>query len=115
MTTKFHPKLDETPILDEKGKVDYQSAMGTLTWITSALWMDIGYMVTLISRFQCCPREGHMKYVIKIFGHLKKYPSRAIMIDYRELKHNVQHAKLTIDVGHQYEDVQEEDDPKLPE
>ena len=114
MINKLHPELDESPLLDDKQKTRYQSCMGVLTWIMTSLRFDIAYAVSSLSRFQTNPRQGHLEAVLRIYGFLKKYPTRGIGIDSRPIEGQPESENITIDFGHQYTDVEEELDPRFP-
>ncbi len=80
-----HPEEDDSPILSNEQHRLYQSMIGMLQWTVSIGRIDICCAVSSMSRFCVSPREGHLDRVFRIFGHLKKYPNKAIGIVDREL------------------------------
>ena len=61
-----------------------------------------------LARYQCNPREGHLAAVIKIFGYLKKYPKRGIMINFSKPMHINLMEVAKPDFGNQYCDLNED-------
>ena len=114
MISGSHPELDDSKLLDDNDKRKYQSCMGILTWINTSLRFDISYAVSSLSRFQTNPREGHMNAVMRIYGFLKKYPKRGIIIDHRPIEGQPEQEQVKIDFGQQYTDFEEELDPRFP-
>ena len=52
--------------------------------------------------------------VMRIFGFLKKYPTRGIRIDHRPIEGRPEYQQAKIDFGHQYLEFKEELDPRFP-
>ncbi len=73
-----HPELDTSKELDSDGIKKYQSLIGSLQWAISLGRFDIQTAVMTMSGFRCAPREGHLKRVQRIFGHLSKMRHSAI-------------------------------------
>ena len=114
IVNKDHPELDDTELLDDDGRRQYQSNIGIAQWIDTAGRMDIVFAVSSLSRFNANPRHGHLKRTIKLFGFLKKYPKRGYIVDPRPPKVNVEYNEIIPDFGNQYPEFQEEIDDKLP-
>ena len=55
--------------------------IGMLNWIVTIGRLDVAYAVSSLSRFTSCPRKGHMERAINVFGYLKRYPNRRIVVD----------------------------------
>jgi hypothetical protein len=70
-----------------------------------------------LSRFAAAPRKGHLELARKIFGYLRKYPSRDYKINPEppkvEKKYEV--IELKQDFGGQYHYFNEDMDPRFPE
>jgi hypothetical protein len=60
------------------------SLMGVLRWIIELGRVDIIVEVGLLSRFQACPREGHLEQMFHVFAYLKKYDRSALVFDWTE-------------------------------
>ena len=84
MSPGDHPEEDTSRLLDESEHRSYQMLMGMLTWITCLGRLDIAFAASSLSRFNACPREGHMNRVLRVFGYLKKQKNRRIIIDSRD-------------------------------
>ncbi len=113
--TNDHLEEDGTPLLTTDMHREYQSLMGMLQWAVSLCRVDVCFAVSSLSRFCSCPREGHLDRVLRIWGYLKKYPSRTLKINHN--KFQVQGADLgadLIDFNDQYAYAKEEIDTKFP-
>jgi hypothetical protein len=73
-----HPEIDQSELLDEKGKKIYQSLIGALQWAITLARFDISVAVTSLSRFRAEPRQGHLKRVQRVCGYLREQPDAAI-------------------------------------
>ena len=60
LASGYRPELDASPELNERRASYYASLMGVLRWIIELGRVDIIVEVGLLSRFQACPREGHL-------------------------------------------------------
>ena len=114
MDPVYRPETDETPLLNTKGISQFRMLTGSAQWAITLGRMDIGYATTMLSRFNMCPREGHLQAMLRIFGYLKGKSHGKILFDARELPlDDVEFIegsnwKLT------YGDVQEDIPPNLP-
>ena len=79
-----HPKMDDTPLLNEDGIRHFQSNIGICQWISTAGRFDITYVVSSLRRFAHQLREGHLERSEKILGYLKKYSKRGYIVDPRD-------------------------------
>ena len=79
-----HPEEDCSPLLDDAEHQRYQMMIGMLNWLVCLGRFDISFATSSLSRFTACPREGHRDRVFRIFGYLKKYKNRRIVIDSRD-------------------------------
>ena len=75
---KYYPELDESDLLDERGRKIYWSLIGMLQWAVTIGRIDIHHAVMCMSRFRAQPRKGHMQAVTKIFGYLSNYRTASI-------------------------------------
>ena len=71
-------------LLDDKDHQQYQMLIGMLNWIVCIGIMDVAYATASLYRFTACPRKGHRDHALRIFGYLKKYKNRRIVIDSRD-------------------------------
>ena len=114
-----HPEEDTSEPLDDKGHQQYQMLIGMLNWIVCIGRMDVGFATASLSRFTACPRKGHRDRVLRIFGYLKKYKNRRIVVDSRDPIRVGGKDALNIDYEKMFEetypDAAEEIDIKCPE
>jgi hypothetical protein len=80
----YRPELDASPELNEQRASYYASLMGVLRWVIELGRVDIIVEVGLLSRFQACPREGHLDQMFHVFAYLKKYNRSALVFDWTE-------------------------------
>ena len=79
-----HPEEDQSEILNDEGHQQYQMLIGMLNWVVCIGRMDIAFSVASLSRFSACPRKGHLERVLRVFGYLKKYKNRRVVVDSRD-------------------------------
>ena len=114
-----HPEEDKSEPLDDKGHQQYQMLIRMLNWIVCIGRVDVAFATASLSRFTACPRKGHMDRALRIFGYLKKYKNRRIVVDSRDHIRvggkdalNIDYEKLFEET---YPDAAEEIDVKFPE
>ena len=71
MSESYHPELDDTDFVDNENGSKCRS-IGSLNWTITHGRFDIQYATSKMARFNCAPRKGHMKGVIRIVGYLEK-------------------------------------------
>jgi len=81
MDHMYHPKMDESPFLSSQDASVFRGSIGSANWLITIGQLDIHYATNALSRFAMAPREGHLTAVKRVFGYLKCYPTRKIMID----------------------------------
>ena len=84
MEPEDHPELDESEIAEEDDIAKYQMLRGCPQWAVSLGRFDIQYAVNTMARFAVCPREGHMKRMLRIFGYLKYHTKGRLRFDLSE-------------------------------
>ena len=84
MTDGDHPEEDSSTPLNDTEHQQYQMLIGILNWIVCIGRMDITFATSSLSRFTACPRKGHWVRALRIFGYLKKYSNRRIIVDSRD-------------------------------
>ena len=55
--------------------------LGCAQWAITLGRYDIQYATNTLARFSACPRLGHMKRAIRIFGYLKHHQKHRIVFD----------------------------------
>jgi len=115
MSVTTHPELDISPELGKDGIPLYQSMIGVLQWIQGIGRFDISYAVSMMSSYAAKPREGHMDGVVRIFGYLKRYPNKAILLSPNNptVEDDGKNAEEYNEFGF-YNDASEVIDPKHP-
>ena len=78
MAVDDQPEMDKTDVLEMENRELYQILIEISRWEISLERIDILQAIMVISRFQSEPRESHLKRMLRVFGYLKKYPSKAI-------------------------------------
>jgi hypothetical protein len=81
MVTNDHPELDETDFLNEKGIKIYQMLIGSAQWAVTLGRYDIQYTTNTMARYGSCPKAGHLKRVIRMFGYLKHHQKFRIIFN----------------------------------
>ena len=76
-----HPKLETSEFLDDDGHLYYQMLVGMLNWTVGIGRFDIAHVTSSLARFASCPRKGHLNYVLRVFGYLKIYPNKMVLVD----------------------------------
>lgn len=76
-----HPELDESELLDETGVRKFQMLIGMAQWACTIGRLDISFAVSSLSRFSANPRQGHLVLALHLFGYLKKYTSRSLVMN----------------------------------
>lgn len=112
----IHPELDESELLDEDGRRQFQAYIGMAQWATTIGRPDISFATSSLSRFASCPRKAHLDLALHLFGYLKKFPHRRMAIDSRPIIWETPKEKPTFheDFLEDYPDATEEIDPDLP-
>jgi len=113
-----HPEKDSSEILGDEGHKKYMMLIGMLNWIVCLGRMDVAFVVTSLSRFSACPRKGHLSRLFRIFGYLKKYKNRIIVVNSNDPivigRKDVLELNFQDLLKNQYPDAVEEIDCKVP-
>ena len=64
----YHPEMDTSEFLDDDGHMYYQMLVGMLNWIVGIGRFDISHATSSLARFDSCPRKGHLKRALRVFG-----------------------------------------------
>ena len=81
LSSGYRPEVDMTPELGPVEASYYHSLIGVLRWTVELGRADINTEVSMMSSHLALPREGHMKEVLHIFGHLKKHHNAKMAFD----------------------------------
>ena len=73
-----HPEQDDSTILDNEQHREYQSLIRMAQWLVTLGQLDICYAISSLSHFSCCPCEGHIRRLFRVWGYLKKFPNKSI-------------------------------------
>ena len=115
LPAEVHPEMDESPLLDNQGLKLYQTLIRMVLWACSIGRLDISFAVSSLSRFSATAREGHLQLAIYMFGYLKKYPNRNLVIELGSLLVPEEFTSSTFqpDFLEDYPDAQEDIDPMM--
>ena len=59
----------------------YQMLSGSAQWAVTLGRYDIQYVTNSMARYSSCPKVGHLKRVVRIFGYLKHHSKFRIVFD----------------------------------
>ena len=77
----YKPELDNSPILEAGEHRIFQQLIGSnRIRVQSIGRIDISFAVASLSRFSAQPRKGHLGAIRNLFGYLKKFPDKSIII-----------------------------------
>ena len=116
MESKYHPEMDESPLVQEEGTREYQRIIGTCQWLIVAGRFDLCYAISSLSRFSAAPRQDHLKHARRVMGYLRKFPRRGYVINpesphFDPIYENVE---VHCDFGNQYNYFNEDIDSRFP-
>ena len=98
-----HPEQDDSTILDNEQHKEYQSLIGIAQWLVTLGRLDIFYAISSLSHFSCCPHEGHIRRLFRVWGYLKKFPNKSISICAQDPVYKEPLEELKADFEDQYE------------
>ena len=75
-----HPELDNSPELCPNDVAKYQSMIGSLLWTVSLGRFDIATAVMTMSGFCLAPRQGHLDWLMCIYGYLRQFKDAKVHI-----------------------------------
>ena len=81
MDPLYHPETDTTELLGPEDVSKYRMLIGSGNWIVTLGRFDIHYAVGTLARYLAIPREGHLKAMLRVFGYLKTYNKRRLVIN----------------------------------
>ena len=113
-TNYDHPEMDELPLLSDNGVRNCQMLIGMAQQLVITGRLEMTCTVSSLSQFSCAPKEGHVKAVLQVWGHLKKSRGKCIMIDPRPPIVDKSVVDHEADFSDQCPDADEELDDKFP-
>ena len=115
MTANYTPEMDGTDELNEDDTTYFQELIGILRWATELGRVDVLLETALLSKYQACPRQGHLEQARRIFAYLKQRPKMTLYmnpepprIDYSDFKTTRE------DFLEQYRDAEEQMPHRMP-
>lgn len=116
MASDIHTELDTSPLLDDDEIKQFQTIIGMAQWAVTIGRLDITFAVSSLSRFSVAPRKTHLGLAFSLFGYLKRFPTRRIVLDSRPLiiDKELQQTSYHHDFLDDYSDAREDIDPHLP-
>ncbi|MGH7954683.1 MAG: Ty1/Copia family ribonuclease HI [Gloeomargaritales cyanobacterium] len=109
-----HPEQDRSEVLNPSDKEIYQMLIGKALWTINLGRFDILFAVSSLDRYSNCPRTGHFMRILKVFGYLKKYPSRSFCVN-PKIQNYSKFDKYEYSWLEQYPDAIEEIPSEAPE
>ena len=109
-----HPEMDTSAFLDDEGIRTYQMLIGMANWIVMIGRWDIAHAVNSLSRFNACPRKGHLERAFRIYGYLKHFPGLRTKVESRDIVFPSDMKPFEADFSDEYPDAYEELDDALP-
>ena len=76
-----HPGLDDSNFCTPLQHAQFGALVGSANWCITLGRFDIAFATQSLARFNMAPRVGHLKRMMRVFGHLKAHPNGAIIID----------------------------------
>ena len=94
----YKPELDDSPILEAGEHRVFQQLIRIGLWVKSISRIDIAFVVSSLSRFSAQLRKGHLGLIGNMFGYLKKFPDKRLVIKLQYFNHEP-HVSLKANVG----------------
>ena len=114
MEQEYHPKLDESALLDLDDISKYRMMVGSLNWMVTLGRFDVYYATQTLARYNMAPRQGHMKAMQRVFGYLKHHLKMRIEYD-TALPMHASYQPVKYDWFEHYGEVTEELPPDMPQ
>jgi hypothetical protein len=89
MAPSDHPEIDDTDFLSPEQTKVYQMLIGCAQWAVTIGRYDIQYATNTLARYSSCPKQGHLKRIIRVFGYLKHHRKFRIEFDSTEPDYSV--------------------------
>jgi len=89
LPTNFHPEIDISSYLEGDEACYYLSFIGILQWINELGCIDKCHAVTLMSRYNSLPWQGHLQAVLHIYVYLKQHKQSKVAFDIDINEHDI--------------------------
>ena len=66
------PELDDSPPLGPDGIKHFQKLIGAAQWLITLSRFDVAHAIVSLGHFRAVPREGHMEWLKRVIGHVRK-------------------------------------------
>ena len=85
----YRPELDTSDECNNEQISFYQNLIGILRWLVELGRIDIGYEVSVLSRYLVQPRTGHLLQALHIFKYLEIHNDNELAMDpaYQDVEH----------------------------
>ena len=112
----YRPELDTTAECTVNQITFYQNLIGILRWIVELGRIDIGYEVSVLSRYLAQPRTGHLTQALHIFKYLDIHKKNELAFDpaYHEVGDTTETREKLKAMKEMYPDAVEELPPNAP-
>jgi hypothetical protein len=114
MSAGYHPEVYDTPSCTEEDSAKYRSIIGCCIWIIVLGRFDIACAISVMSRFNMSPREGHLNAGKRILSYLKTFPKGRLIIDTAYPDHSIYPVEDHPNWKDFYPDAEEEIPNDLP-
>jgi hypothetical protein len=113
----YRPELDTSVECSEEQVTLYQNIIGILRWVVELGRIDIGYEVSILSRYLVQPRTGHLLQALHVFKYLDIHCKNELAFDpaVHEIDDPVQTAAKVQAMKDMYPDAEEDLPPNAPE
>jgi hypothetical protein len=109
----YRADIDESPVMGPEMANYFQSQIGILRWCVELGHIDIITEVSMLSTFQCIPREVHLDAVYHLFAYLSLHHNVRVVFDPTYPDIDIR-AFIKTDWKPMYGDVKEVIPPKAP-
>lgn len=92
-----HHELDTNPLLNAKGRTQFQTLLGMLQWLVSIGRLDLSFATASLSRFGGSPCELDLNLALHVFGYLKFHPDYRITLN--SVPMNFSQTSISSEVG----------------
>jgi hypothetical protein len=113
----YRPELDTSAECSESQVTLFQNIIGILRWIVELGRIDIGYEVSVLSRYLVQPRTGHLLQAIHVFKYLDIHSKNELAFDpaMHEIDDPNETERKMKNMREMYPDAQEDMPPNAPE
>ena len=77
----YRPELDTSDVCNDVQITFFQNLIGILRWVVELGRIDIGYEVSVLSRYLAQPRTGHLVQALHMFKYLEIHNQNELALD----------------------------------